>query len=227
MKYFAGCMWTTTAGTTVTELVDPDTARRLMSEELSGSDYHPFSFLEWILRVLFSRGDDAFAQILRLPEWFWTSAGITVVVVSLLLIGGAMLRRYRKTSAPAKDTNELADLGFSAAQYAQLAQDQRNCAPDEAVKAAFRSLVVQLESHGVIIPSRGRTAGEVQRALARVFPECAPAASQAAQLFNLAAYGDCRAQKCHGGDVDQVLQLAEDVRARLQTQASVTTGGGS
>lgn len=209
------------------ELVDPDTARRLVSEELSGSDYHPFSFLEWLLNLLFNRSSDPFNTGFHLPDGFWPAVGLTVIVVSLLLIGWAMLRRYLKTPAPEKDGNGLADLGFSSAQYARQAEDLRNSAPNEAVKAAFRSLVVELETHGVIMPSRGRTAGEVQRALARSFPEYAPAAGQAARLFDLAAYGASHSQKCHSGDVDQVLQLAEDVRARLQARASVTTGGRS
>lgn len=214
----ATCVPVASGAASASKLVDPDTARRLAEEELTKDRYHPFNLLQWILDLLFLRSQNAFSAADLISTKLWAGVGATAVVVIMALVAWSMWRRRRAPITPTAHSDSLQDLQLSSRQYLQMAADLRERSADEAVKAAFFSIVAQLEHSGVILPSRGRTAGEVHRVLVGRYPDLAARISQASRLFDLAAYGDSNQQRCGSHDVDLVLELSEAVRQRLRPQ---------
>lgn len=202
-----------------TGLVDPDTARRLVTEELSRSGSGRLGFFEWLLSLLLfifqprtAGGEDVIYGVIMI-------VGITAVVVMLVLLTWGMLRRYQRTPRAAKKDASLANVDLSPGQYRQQAATWRDSDPDAAVKAAFRAVVAELETQGAIMPSRGRTSGEIYRTVAVRLPHLRGLAARGAQLFDLAAYDDSSQQRCTSSDVDEVLDLSSQVGSALASLA--------
>ncbi|MGO1192770.1 MAG: DUF4129 domain-containing protein [Nesterenkonia sp.] len=171
-------------------MYDRDEARRLLEEELSGTEYQrQFSgpvreaidrFLQWLQEGALNLG------VVDIPAGplvvlFLLAAAITVV---LLVV------RPRLQRSAAADRGVDIERGITAAELRARADRSAEAGNyDDAARDRFRALVRAAEERSLLRSSTGRTATEITEQLAIRFGEHGERLRAAADLFNLSRYG--------------------------------------
>ena len=191
----------------------PAEARRWLSDELHGSDYHdPWldSAIRWIL--------DQIGKLLDGANHLANSGLSPVITVLVALVAIALVvwvlpkvRREPFLDRPGGPV--LVDPTITASTYRNLAArafaDGRY---DDAVLDGFRAIAKDMSDRTLLDDAPGRTAHEVSLELAQPFPDHARRLAQSADIFDAVRYGHRRATADQAG---QVLQLdAELVKTR-------------
>ena len=185
-------------------------ARDWLSRELSKDVYHTRPsllerFLDWLSGLL-SPGSGSGSA---LPAW----AVLVVVAVLLLLVALVMVRVLRRESRtrPERGGAVLDEPGVSAAQYRLRATDAAASGRwDDVVLDGYRAISQGVVERTILDDLPGRTADEVARELAPVFPAHADALGSAAAAFDAVRYGHLAAG---AGPARAVLALEDEVRA--------------
>lgn len=202
----------------------PDEARDWLSDELLKPEY--LSRRNW-LRDFF---DWLFAPLLRDLDVSADTAWIIISIIIMLLLVALlwwMIRNIRgraQTSRAAEPGDDaLLDPTISPEEYLQLAVDYRETNPDEAVKAAFRSIIARFDRAGILHISPGRTVGEVARTMSTEYPDLRQDIHHSAAAFNTAAYSTDPQPRTTVADVDILLRLSHAIHARMSdTKAPVS-----
>jgi hypothetical protein len=203
----------------------PAEARKWLSDELQGSDYHsPWveSSLRWIVDQLTKLLDGAN----RLAN-----GGLSLVVTVLVaLVTTALLvwvlpRVRREPVVGHQDGAVIVDPTVTASTYRDLAAralaDGRY---DAAVLEGFRAIAKDMSDRTLLDDAPGRTAHEVSLELSRPFPDFAGRLAQAANLFDAVRYGHRSATKDGAAQVlrlDSELAKARPVLLALSPQVPV------
>ncbi|MDO5720454.1 MAG: hypothetical protein Q4P05_06925 [Actinomycetaceae bacterium] len=194
----------------------PDEAREWLSDELLKPEY--LSRRNWLQDFF----DWLFAPLLRDLDisadtaWIVITLFILGLVVALLwwifrnIRGRAQLSR---AAQPGDDA--LLDPTISPEEYLQLAVEHRETDPDEAVKAAFRSIIARFDRAGILHISPGRTVGEVARTMSAEYPDLYRDIQHSAAAFNTAAYSTDPKPRTTVADVDVLLRLCHAIHARM------------
>jgi hypothetical protein len=195
---------------------DPADARRWLEEELSKAVYHHQPsllerFLDW-LGDLFHK----VPAVGALPPWQAFAVGLAVAAAVALIawrVAGPLRRRIA-SRAPGPVLGEErrgAKELRAAARERAAAQDWR-----AACVLAFQAMARRLEDRVILDRRPGRTADELAADAARLLPALAPALRNAAQQFDLIAYGDAR------GD-ERVYQFFVELDAQAEGAKPVRT----
>jgi hypothetical protein len=189
----------------------PDEARKWLSDELNGSEYHDQwldSAIRWIL--------DQINKLLEGANSLTHGALSTAITVAVALAVIAILvwvvpRVRREPVAAASDGAVLEDLRITPRTYRdRAAQAFEEGRLDDAVLDGFRAIARDMSDRSLLNDAPGRTAHEVSLALALPFPGHADRLVEAANSFDAIRYGHRHAT---AGQAEQVLQLdAELVR---------------
>lgn len=171
-------------------MYDRDEARRLLREELSGTEYQrPFTgpvreaiddFLRWLQEGALDLG------LIEIP------AGPLVV---LLLLAGAvaavlLIVRPRLQRSGSREQEVHIEVGMTAEQLRARADLEARAGNfDAAARDRFRALVRGAEERNLLRSAEGRTATEIAGQLRGVFAEWADELGRAAELFNRSRYG--------------------------------------
>ncbi len=184
-------------------------ARDWLSAELSKGMYHTQPslferFMDWLSRLL-SPGSGSGPA---LPAW-----AVLVVVVALLalvaLVVVRVLRREARTR-PALGGAVLDEPGVSAAEYRRRAVGAATLGRwDDVVLDGYRAITQGVVERTILDDLPGRTADEVARDLAPVFPVHADGLRSAAVAFDAVRYGHLAAEE---GPARAVLALEDGVR---------------
>jgi len=191
----------------------PAEARRWLSDELSGPDYHDAwldSVIRWVLEQLAKLldGADNLANAGLSPV---ITALVAVAVVALL--GWVLPKVRRDPVAARRDGAVLVDPTITPSAYRSLAvQAFADGRYDDAVLDGFRAIAKDMSDRTLLDDSPGRTAHEVSHELAQPFPDHAGRLAQVANTFDAVRYGHRRATAEQAG---RVMQLdAELIRTR-------------
>jgi Domain of unknown function (DUF4129) len=183
----------------------PAEARRWLSDELSGPDYHdPWldTVIRWVLEQLAKllNGANNLANGGLSPV---ITALVAVVVIALLVW---VLPKVRRDSVAARpDGAVLVDPTVTPATYRTLAaQAFADGRYDDAVLDGLRAIAKDMSDRTLLDDSPGRTAHEVSLELARPFPGHAGRLAQAANTFDAVRYGHRRATAAQAGHVMQL-----------------------
>jgi hypothetical protein len=183
----------------------PAEARRWLSDELNGSDYHdPWldTVIRWVLEQLAKLLDGAN----NLANG-GLSPAITVLValVVIALLVWVLPKVRREPAVAASDGAVLEDLTITSRTYrdraAQAFADGRY---DDAVLDGFRAIAKDMSDRTLLDDAPGRTAHEVSLALAPPFPDHADRLARAANVFDAVRYGHRRATADQAGHVRQL-----------------------
>jgi hypothetical protein len=181
---------------------DPDTARRLLEEELRDPAYPRDGLLErlgqWLtdlwLRLSLAASDAS-------PL---VSAAAVAVVVSLLVLAGLAVSRVRRDTAPVRSRP-----GPSAAAHRQAALDAGLAGRHEdALVEGFRAIAARSVERGLLDATPGLTAHEIVVALTPLFPAHREGLSLAGARFDAVFYGDRPARP---SDARHVLELDDQL----------------
>ena len=185
----------------------PDRARDLLRRELLGGEYERESLLDrlqgWLsalVEELFSRAD-ALSSPSAIAVVAIVFALALLLVLSLGRVRGAGRRpRERRPGAVLDRAVTSAELRARAAR-ALATGDLRTCAVE-----AFRAAATREVEQGVVEDRPGATAQDVAREVARHDPVLGSAFLAAADVFDVALYGDAPVPR---EAVDRLLALAE------------------
>jgi hypothetical protein len=198
----------------------PAEARKWLSDELNGSDYHdPWldSAIRWIL--------DQLSKLLDGANNLTHGALSPVITIAVALVVIALLiwvvpRVRRESVATASDRAVLEDLRITARTYrdraARAFEDGRM---DDAVLDGFRAIAKDTSDRTLLDDAPGRTAHEVSLALTQPFPSHVDRLVEAANSFDAIRYGHRHAT---AGQAAQVLQLDADLAKARPTLAIPT-----
>jgi hypothetical protein len=198
----------------------PAEARRWLSDELSGSDYHdPWmdSAIRWIL--------DQLGKLLDGANNLTHGALSPVITVAVALVVIALLvwvvpRVRRESVAAASDRAVLEDLTITARTYRDRASRAfEEGRLDDVVLDGFRAIAKDTSDRTLLDDAPGRTAHEVSLALAQPFPGHADRLVEAANSFDAIRYGHRHAT---AAQATQVLQLDADLARARPSPATPT-----
>ena len=183
----------------------PAEARRWLSDELSGPDYHdPWldTVIRWVLEQLAKllNGANNLANGGLSPV---ITALVAVVVIALLV--WVLPKVRREPVANHSDAAVLEDVTITPRHYRDLAAEAlRDGRYDDAVLDGFRAIAKEMSDRRVLDDAPGRTAHEVSLALASPFPDHAARLARAADLFDSVRYGHRRATAYQAGQIHQL-----------------------
>jgi hypothetical protein len=183
----------------------PAEARRWLSDELSGPDYHdPWldTVIRWILEQLgkLLEGANNLANGGLSPV---ITALVAVVAIALLVW---VLPRVRGNRVAARTGGAvLVDPTITPGTYRTLASEAfADGRYDDAVLDGFRAIAKDMSDRTLLDDSPGRTAHEVSLELAQPFPDHAVRLAQAANVFDAVRYGHRRATSEQASRVRQL-----------------------
>lgn len=195
----------------LTAPLDPsgDDARTQLARELAHWDYlvrHNWllAILQWLWNSLRGRGGGG----------TWQQLG--TVVGALIVIGlVALIARWVWNASKAPSGTDgtptasgLVESGVSSADYRRRAEAALLGGDhDLAVADAFRSIVVDLDSRGVLGDTPARTAHEAAALIALALPSFGQEAGSAGSWFDLAVYGVAAPPRTTAGQARAVLDL--------------------
>lgn len=203
---------------------DPDTARRLLEEELRDPAYPRDGLLErlvqWLVdlwRALGLAASDASPLV---------SAVAVGVVVLLLVLAGLAVSRIRPGTAPVRTRpGPSADPETSAAGHRQAALEaSRAGRHEDALVEGFRAIAARSIERGLLDPTPGLTAHEIVVALSPRFPHHRDGLGRAGARFEAVFYGE---QPARPGDAREVLALDEELARATPSRSTLHDAGWS